>query len=173
MGGRRAVGLPPAHPQRRRTGAARLAAWRKHLRQVWSALIACCRSLGCGLRAGSDQRIIRRVADTTRCGPLGREGRSVPGATAIGDEQHLIIAALSRAACRVAVRADDPRRRRRSGGTRGAGRPWRSGIAFRSRRPGWSRITLFAAYEANGQHDCDQGSIQGHGFPQRTASSGV
>jgi hypothetical protein len=128
-------------------------------------VVACWGSPGRGLHAGGDQRTVRRVADATRCGPLGREGGRVPGAAAIGDEQHLIVTALRGTARRIAVRANDPRRRRPSGGTRRAGWPRRSGLACRTRRPGWSRIALFAAHEANGQCDCDQGSIQMHGFP--------
>ena len=54
-------------------------------------------SLGQRLRAGRDQRIVRRVADATRCGTFGRKDGRDPGRAAIGHEQHLIVAAQRRA----------------------------------------------------------------------------
>jgi hypothetical protein len=60
-------------------------------------------SRGCDLYTGRDERIIRRVAITTRCGTLGRKSGCVPGGAAICHEQDFIIIALSCAVRRIAV----------------------------------------------------------------------
>jgi hypothetical protein len=80
-------------------------------------------SLGHRLRAGRDQRIARRVTDATRCGTFGRKDGRNPGRAAIGHEQHLIVAAQRRAIRCIAVRADDPHRGGRAGGTGRSRRP--------------------------------------------------
>jgi hypothetical protein len=111
-------------------------------------VFATCRGLlGCSLRAGGNQRIVRGVAGTTRSGSLGWEDGRVPVAAAIGNEQHLIVTALRYTARGITVRADDSHRSRRCRETGGAGWsswPWWSGFALCTRGSGRSRITLRA-----------------------------
>ena len=60
-------------------------------------------SRGYDLYTGRDERIVRRVAITTRRGTLGRKGGCIPGGAAICHEQEFVIIALSCAVRRIAV----------------------------------------------------------------------
>jgi hypothetical protein len=128
-------------------------------------------SLRCGLQAGRDQRIVRRGARTTRCRALGRKSGRISGGAAIGDQQHLIVAALSRATGGIAVRADDPHGGGRSRGTRWSHRSGLTSFTRGSRRP---RITLGtvrtfpARRKGSGEGDHNHGSIQLTAFQTRT-----
>jgi hypothetical protein len=105
--------------------------------------------LRCSLRAGSDQWIIRRIADATRCGSLGRQVGRVPRWAAIGNEQHFIVTALGRAVRRIAADAQDPNR----GGHTGRA-SWSCRALF-TRGPGRSRITLVALRSLSAAHQAD------------------
>lgn len=129
-------------------------------------------SRGRGLYAGRDQRAVRCVATTTRCRTLSREGGRIPGGTAIGNEKQFIVAALSRAACRVAVGADDPHCRGHSRWSRRAGLAsltrWtcRPRVALRDFRP------LPASGKNSGQGDNNQSSIQLNTLQTRAGRTG-
>ena len=124
--------------------------------------------LGYGLRAGGNERIVGRVADAARCGPLARKDRRISGDTAVGDEKHFIIGALRRTAGCIAARAHD------ADPTRRARRP---GIALLPRGTGRSRVALLAlrristAHKAGAQRDDDQSSVQLHWLPPRRFNS--
>jgi hypothetical protein len=137
------------------------------------------RSWGCDLYTGHDERIVRRVAITTRCRMLGRKSGCIPGGTAIGNKQHFIVIALSRAVGRVAVRANNPHR---GGLSRWARRSRRAGLASWTRRTCRSWITfrafriLPASCKDGGQGDYNQCSIQLNTFktrPGRTGSGSI
>ena len=103
-------------------------------------------SLRCSLSAGGDQRIVHRIADATRCGPLGRKDGRVPRGAAIGNEQHFIVTALHRTVRRIAIGADDPNRGGHAGG---------ACRALFTRGPGRSRITLLALRPFSAAHEAD------------------
>jgi len=120
------------------------------------------------LRARRNKRSIGRHLTAAGCGSLAWEDGGVPSRSAIGGQEHLVLSALHAAIRSVAVRSNDANAERRAG---------RTGIAFRTRGAGRTRITLgpltlTATQHCAGQRHRDEHSQHIHGLPSEEGATG-